>query len=120
MVVGGWGVGGGWRLGRSGRESEPWHFSFVAVGARGANPSSGTFSGGWRSGRDGARIRAHKLLGESEPRDFCWLALALPIANPSPQTFGRESELANFRRPMDQGNLIFLEDGVSDTETNYQ
>ena len=105
------------------------------LGARGANPSSGTF---WRSGR------------ESEPTNF-WANPSPGIgaadrqseltnfwANPSPGTgaadrqsepanFRRpigESEPANFRWPMDQGifivSRIFLEDGVSDTETNYQ
>ena len=58
-----WDFGGGWRLGR---------WRWLVVGAPGARIRALAlfFCGGWRSGRGGARIRAHKLLGESEPRDW--------------------------------------------------
>ena len=71
-----WDFGGGWRLGR---------WRWLVVGAPGARIRALAlfFCGGWRSGRGGARIRAHKLLGESEPRD--WRCRS-----------GRESEPTNF------------------------
>ena len=79
-------------------------------GARGANPSSGTFLL-WRLAL-GARIRVHELLGESEPRDWRCRSEreSEPTnfwANPSSGigAADRQSELTNFLGKSEPANF---------------